>query len=243
MTGRGGESEGEEQAPRNPGEEGSALVLGATGLVGGALVHLLLQDPRWKRVHLLLRRPPPPALRHPRLTHEVLPPGEWGGDPGRYRVRTVFVTLGTTRKLAGSAEAFRQVDLHLVVAAARAAEAGGARQFQVVSSVGADPGSRFLYPRTKGEMEREVSLLEIPSIVILRPSLLLGERDQVRPGEKVAEFLLRPLGGLLRGPLKPLRPIHARQVASAMAGLAWSPGEGISVLEPGEIRKRGRSGS
>ncbi len=239
MTGRGGESEGENPGPRNPVRERSALVLGATGLVGGALVELLLQDPRWERVHLLLRRPPPPSLRRPGLTHEVLPPGEWGVDPGRYGVHTVFVTLGTTRKIAGSAEAFRQVDLHLVVAAARAAEAGGARQFQVVSSVGADPGSRFLYPRTKGEMEREVSLLDIPSIVILRPPLLLGDRGQVRPGEKVAELLLRPLGALLRGPLEPLRPIRDREVAAAMAALAWSPGGGISVLGPRQIRRLG----
>lgn len=242
MTGWTGESEGEAPGERNPGKDRSALVLGATGLVGRALVEALSRDSRWERIHLLLRRPPPPPLQHPRVSHEVLAPERWGEDPGHYAVRTVFVTLGTTRKSAGSAEAFREVDLHLVVSAARAAEAGGAGQLQVVSSVGADPGSRFLYPRTKGEMEREVSLMEIPSIVLLRPSLLLGDRDESRPGERAAEFLLRPLGPLLRGPLEPLRPIHAREVAAAMAALAWNSGGGISVLGPGQIRRHAGTG-
>lgn len=237
MSTGSGESEEENPGARNPAGERRALVLGATGLVGRALVEALQADPRWDRIHLLLRRPPPPFLQGPRLSHEVVDPRSWGDEVGRYSVRTVFVALGTTRRTAGSAEAFREVDLHLVVSAARAAEAGGAGQLQVVSSVGADPGSRFLYPRTKGEMEREVSLLEIPSIVLLRPSLLLGDRDESRPGERVAGFLLRPLGPLLRGPLAPLRPIHAREVAAAMAALAWSSGPGISVLDPRQIRR------
>lgn len=243
MAGGSMESEVEDPVARNPGGVRRALILGATGLVGGALVDALLKDPRWSGVHLLVRRTPPASLQRPGLTHEVLPPDAWSEDPGRYGVRTVFVTLGTTRKSAGSAEAFRRVDLDLVVAAARAAEAGGAWQLQVVSSVGADAGSRLLYPRTKGEMEREVSLLDIPSIVILRPSLLLGDRGTLRFGEKAAELLLRPLGPLLRGPLEPLRPIHSQVVAAAMAAVAWNDDTGISVLEPGQIRKRARHGS
>lgn len=238
-AGQGG-SEGEDPGGRKPGEGPKALVLGATGLVGGALVELLKRDPHWSGVHLLLRRPPPASLQRPGWTHEVIPPECWSEDPGRYGVQTVFVALGTTRRSAGSAEAFRHVDLDLVVAVARAAEAGGARQLQVVSSVGANPGSRFLYPRTKGEMEREVSLLDIPSIVLLRPSLLLGHRQEVRPGEALAERLLRPLAPLLRGPLESLRPVHAEVVAAAMVASARSPEQGISVLGPARIRERGR---
>lgn len=111
---------------------------------------------------------------------------------------------------------------------------------QVVSSTGADPSSRFLYPRTKGEMERELSFLHIPSIVLLRPSLLLGDREEPRPGEEFAAVLLRPLAPLLRGPLSPLRPIEAATVAAAMVELARAPQPGIAVLESDRIRRQGR---
>jgi len=243
MDGGKGKSEPGEGGGRKAGPGRRALILGGSGLIGAALARALSRDPGWTQIHLLLRRDPPPSLRLPRVEWTVSPPEDWAQDDTFRDVDTVFITLGTTRRAAGSARAFRAVDLDLVVATARAAESGGVRQLQVVSSTGANPASRFLYPRTKGEMEREVSLLHIPSIVLLRPSLLLGDREEPRPGEEFASVLLRPLAPLLRGPLSPLRPIEAATVAAAMAELARAPEPGIAVLESDRIRRRGRQGS
>ena len=240
MDGGNGGSEPGGGGGRKAGPGRRALILGASGLIGSALVRALSGDPHWTRIHLLLRRDPPPPLRLPRVEWRVRPPQEWAQDDAFREGATVFIALGTTRRAAGSAQAFRAVDLDLVLAAGRAAESGGVSQLQVVSSTGADPSSRFLYPRTKGEMERELSFLHIPSIVLLRPSLLLGDREEPRPGEEFAAVLLRPLAPLLRGPLSPLRPIEAATVAAAMVELARAPQPGIAVLESDRIRRQGR---
>ena len=151
-----------------------ALLVGGTGLVGRALLSMLLASKHYQRVHVLLRRTSPDIKASAKLRiHQVdfaqLP-------PELPRADDVFITLGTTIKIAGSQAAFRQVDFDFVVNTARAARAAGATRLAVVSALGADAKSRVFYSRVKGEMQEAIAQLGYETVVIAQPSMLLGDR-------------------------------------------------------------------
>lgn len=196
----------------------SALVLGATGLVGGQLLDLLLASPLYSSVWVLGRGRP--ARRDPRLHFREVDFDHLERHAELLGVDDVFCCLGTTIDKAGSQDAFRTVDFGYVVEAARLAADAGAEQFLVVSAVGADPDSRVFYNRVKGEMEAAVKRLPFRAVWILRPSLLLGERAELRLGERFAQLIGGPLAWLLVGPLRRYRPVRARDVAGALLALA-----------------------
>jgi uncharacterized protein YbjT (DUF2867 family) len=214
----------------------AAAVVGATGLVGRFLVGALSASPRWGSIRVLVRHPLPADLDLPGVDTRERPTVLWGDPTNFAGTHTLFCLLGTTLRKAGGAEAFRDVDLRLVESVAEGAAAAGVPHLQVVSSAGANASSRLLYPRTKGEMETAVGALPFTSVLILRPSLLLGPRNENRPGERVAAALLRPLSPLLRGPLAAIRPIEAALVARAMVRWAREPRPGVTILESPEIR-------
>lgn len=218
----------------------SALLLGATGLVGSACLDLLLRDPAYSNVRVLARRETP--RRHPELVQTVTDFDNLAEHHARFQVDDVFCALGTTMAEAGSEEAFRRVDLEYPTRAAELAAEEGAEQFLVISSLGADPDSRILYNRVKGEMEAAVKRLPFRAVWILRPSLLLGERVRTRTGERLAILLSRPLAPLMMGPLRRYRPIPATDVAQAMLTLARSNGTG-GVVESDEISSIARNQS
>jgi len=210
----------------------SALLLGATGLVGGQLLELLLASPVYGRVRVIGRRRQPG--KHPKLESHVVDFDHLERHAALFRVDDVFCCLGTTIARAGSQEAFRAVDHGYVVEAARLASEAGAEQFLVVSAVGADAGSRVFYNRVKGEMEAAVKRLPFRALWILRPALLLGEREEFRLGERIAAYALRPLAPLFVGRWRRYRPVHARDVAAAMLRLAGEEGTG-GVVESERI--------
>lgn len=199
-------------------------VAGATGLVGGRLLSLLLDDPRVGRVIAPTRRALPPHLK---LGNPIIGTG-WPVLPP---IDEAYCCLGTTRKDAGSDAAFRAVDLDLTVAFARAAKAGGARRFGLVSSAGANAASSFLYPRTKGEAENAVAGLGFDTLVIARPSLLLGARAKPRAAEKLGETVLSLAKPFLIGPLRKYRAIAAADVAAALIGSVRGKFPGTLTLE------------
>jgi len=213
-----------------------ALVAGGSGLVGSALLPLLLQAPEYARVHALSRRPLP--LEHARLANRVvridaaLEPQLKG-----LRCHDAFCCLGTTLHAAGSAAAFRAVDFNLIVSFARAALAFGAERFVLVSSVGADAHSRTLYLSVKGETELAIEELRFRSLHILQPSVLLGMRRERRTLELIAQPLLFTLAPLLAGPLTRYRPISAQQLAVAMIGAALSGKVGVYRYTYQELRR------
>ena len=209
---------------REGGEGRTALLLGATGLVGSSCLELLLADERYQRVRVVSRRRA--ERRHPRLQHHQVDFEELGSKPDLFRVDDLYCCLGTTMAKAGSEAAFRRVDLEYPVRAAQLAVEAGAEQFLAVSALGADPESRIFYNRVKGEMEVAVKRLPFRAVWILRPSLLLGERAERRAGERIATLLFRPLAPLMRGRLRRYRPIAAHDVALAMLALAHSGGTG-----------------
>lgn len=203
----------------------TALLAGATGLVGRELLTQLLADDAYTRIKLIGRRAP--ALQHPKL--EVLL-SDFSNLPAlNLAADTVFCCLGTTLKTAGSRAAFERVDREYVVQLAQAARAQGARQFLVVSAAGSHPRSPSFYSRVKAQMEAAVSAIGYETVHILRPSLLLGARSEHRPGEKLAQIAAPWLSPLLAGPLKKYRPISAHEVARALCALAASAQTGVHV--------------
>ena len=215
----------------------TALLAGATGLVGSALLPMLLAGKQYCSVHVLLRRAAPDIKASAKLkVHQV----DFARLPAAFpTVDDVFIALGTTIKVAGSEGAFRQVDFEFVVNTARAARAAGARRLAVVSALGADAESRVFYNRVKGEMQAAIAQLGYESVVIAQPSLLLGDRaalgQPARGGEILAARLLGPLGWMLP---KGVRPIPARAVASALLAAILDAIPGVRVLKSGAMQAR-----
>jgi uncharacterized protein YbjT (DUF2867 family) len=207
----------------------TALVAGASGLVGGHLLHLLLADAAYARVITLARRQL--DARHAKLDQRVLDLGALDAVTDPPHVDDAFCCIGTTIKKAGSRDAFRQVDYDYVLAFARAAQRAGARQFLLVTALGADPASRVFYSRVKGEIEQAVRQLPFEGIQIFRPSFLMGERAEVRLAERIGVPVARVLAPLLVGPLRRYRPVDAADVARAMVQVATEAPRGPHVFE------------
>jgi uncharacterized protein YbjT (DUF2867 family) len=207
----------------------TAVVLGASGLVGGFCLRALVDDPDYTRV-LTFGRRELPALTRAKVAQRVADLGSLTADDFRGS-QDVFCALGTTIRKAGSQEAFRRVDMELPLRAAEQALKAGAEQFVVVSSVGADPASKNFYLRTKGEMERELAKLPFNAIHILRPSLLIGKREEFRMGEAIGMKIAPVLDLLTFGPLRKYHSMRAEVAGKAMAGAAKSGKAGIFVYE------------
>src|SRR6266508_2165809 len=212
----------------------TALVAGATGLIGGHVLDLLLADARWSRVVTVGRRTT--SQRHDKLEQRVLDLGALETVSDLPHVDDVFCCLGTTIKQAGSQPAFRLVDHAFVVGLGRAGLRASGTQFLLVSAIGADPKSRVFYSRVKGETEAAIRALPYQGIQIFRPSLLLGERPAFRLGERIAMLGAPALPALLFGRLRRYRPIHAATVARAMVAIAHEAPRGPNVFEYDAMR-------
>jgi len=205
------------------------LLAGATGLTGEHLLDRLLNEPTISRVLAPTRRP---LAEHPHLENPV-------GDPAMFlpqlsgRVDIAFCCLGTTIQQAGSENAFRAVDLDMVVAFSKRAREMGARHLLVVSAIGADPKSSIFYNRVKGEMEEALKAQDWPQLTIARPSLLLGERTEPRAAESLLGMVSKLMPGKYHG-------IEACQLARALWRLALEEQDGIRVVESDELRKLGK---
>jgi uncharacterized protein YbjT (DUF2867 family) len=207
----------------------TALLAGATGLVGGHVLEQLLADNTWSRVVTVGRRTTP--LRHEKLEQRVLDLGAIEAQGDLPRADDIFCCLGTTIRQAGSQAAFRRVDHDFVVGLARAGLRIGVTQFLLVSAIGADPESRVFYSRVKGEAEAGVRKLPYRAVQIFRPGLLLGERSEFRLGERIAMLVTPLLQPLLAGPLRRYRSIRASDVARAMVRIAREAPRGPNVWE------------
>lgn len=205
------------------------LLAGATGLTGEHLLDRLLSEPTICRVVAPSRRP---LAEHPHLDNPVgeladLLPALTG------RSDVAFCCLGSTIKQAGSQEAFRAVDYELVLAFARRARELGTRHLLVISALGADAKSPVFYNRTKGELEAALEAMDWPQLTIVRPSLLLGPRNEFRLGERLAAPLMRLVPGKYRA-------IEVAVLARALWRLALEEGDGVRIVESDELRRLGR---
>ncbi len=216
-------------------EPNRALVLGATGLVGNHLLMLLRDSGIYDHVYTVSRRPP--AVEHATFESRV-------GDMEAIEsmldgvvVEDVFCCLGTTIRNAGSREAFEFVDRELPVRAARYLKDMGMQHFLIVTALGADASSKIFYNRVKGQVEEDLSALELPALSIFRPSLLTGHRNESRPMEKLSAIAARGVEFAMVGPLRNYRPIAAGDVALAMVRKGQAGGVGTRIYSSPEIKE------
>ncbi|MBP7738534.1 MAG: oxidoreductase [Spirochaetes bacterium] len=220
-------------AKSKPAQGKTALIAGASGLTGGHCLEFLLDTPYYNQVHALVRRPL--SITHPKLSQHVVDFDDSASIRDAIKADDIFCCLGTTIKKAGSQEAFRKVDFTYPVTLAREAASRGSKRYFIITAMGSNPRSRIFYNRVKGEVEAAVRALPYESVHIFRPSLLLGDRQEVRAAEKIGSALARILNPLMAGPLRPYRAIQARAVAWAMvySAIAHLPG---GVMESREIQ-------
>lgn len=212
-----------------------AVILGATGLIGNYCLQNLLDDPTYSEVTALVRNP---ILKTHRKLKTVTTKfnDNLKDELSNIQVDDVYCCLGTTIKKAGSQEAFKQVDYSIVVTVADIIRKQGAEQFIVISSMGADKKSKVFYNRVKGEMEEALKQLDYPCLRIIRPSLLLGAREEFRLGERIGVILAPVLKPFMVGSLKKYRPVQAKSVAEFMIKVAEEePITGAHVYESDRI--------
>ncbi len=208
----------------------TALVAGASGLVGSSLVKMLLQEPEYEAVHILVRKEI--DLAHPNLFQHVADFDLLETLNLEFKVDDAFVTLGTTIAKAGSKSAFYKVDHDYVLSFARKAISLGATGMLVVSSMGASSSSSIFYNKVKGEMENDLKAIGFPRLGILRPSLLLGPRTEKRTGEKLASWMMLSLDFMIPAKYK---AIHVDKVAKKMIEQALKDENGFFILESDKL--------
>lgn len=214
-----------------------AIVMGATGLVGKALVHQLLADKAYEKVTVIVRRSI--DITHEKLEEIIINFDKLAQLEINYTDADVFCTIGTTIKKAGSQEAFRKVDYEYPLQLAKMAKAGGAKQFLIITAMGANPSAKIFYSRVKGEIEEALKELQLPALHIFRPSLLRGKRQEFRLGEKIGEFFLTIFSPIFAGPLKKYGAIFDITVARAMIVVALKKQGGIHVYESDQLKELG----
>jgi uncharacterized protein YbjT (DUF2867 family) len=211
----------------------TAIVAGASGLVGGYCLRRLLGSGLHEQVVAFVRGPL--NVTHKHLQQRTVDFDRLGRMSAFPRAQDVFCCLGTTMKKAGSEEAFRKVDYEYVVRLAESSVRTGADRFFLVSAVGADPKSRVFYSRVKGEAEEAVGKLGFSGLHVFRPSFLVGSRSEERMGEAFGIAAARLVSGFLFGPARKYRPIKADTVARAMVVVAREGSPGAHIYTSSEM--------
>ena len=213
------------------------LLIGASGLTGRLCLEELLKDDYFTEVEIWVRKSL--EISNPKLIEKIINFSEIG-EMSAVDSDYIFCCLGTTIKKAKTKKAFRKVDFEYVTQLAKLVERAGAENFIVISSIGANAGSGNFYLRTKGEMEQFVKECKIPAIYLLRPSFLIGKRNEVRVGEKIAMNIFSALGFFMIGKFKKYRGIDALIVAKAMIILSKKRESGVHFVESDQILEIGK---
>ncbi len=205
-------------------------LVGATGMIGMSLIRLAVGRSDIRIIGFARREAKlPPGARMEML---IAPPEGWADAIAAANADVLVLALGTTWRKAGKDEAaFRAVDQDLVLQCARAAKSLGLRQMISISSVGADSESRNFYLRVKGEVEQQLGRVGIPRLDIIRPGLLRGAREELRPGERMAMIASPAADLFLHGQYSKYRSIRADLVARAIVGLTREKMAGRFVFE------------
>ena len=205
-------------------------IIGATGLVGSKLLEQIVKHKSNSKVFVVSRNQP--ANLPDNIEHIPLNQGDYSFPD---EISTAFCCLGTTMKKAGSKEAFRKVDFDMVTEFAQRAKDCGAKSFAIVCSIGANAKSRNFYLRTKGQVEDELKKFGFERLIIARPSLLLGKRNEKRFGEDIGKVLYKVFSFVFIGPLKKYKGINAEDVAKAMLVLS-KQGKGTVIAESNALQ-------
>ncbi|WGF93545.1 NAD(P)H-binding protein [Aequorivita marisscotiae] len=193
----------------------TAIILGATGLTGGILLEKLLKDASFEKIKLFSRSS---AKKHsPKIEEHLIDMFQLEDYSEAFKADVAFCCIGTTKAKTPDKEIYKKIDYGIPVTAAKLAKNNGIKTFIVISALGADENSSVFYNKTKGQMERDVLAENIENTYILQPSLIVGDRDENRLGEKVATFFMKSFGFLIP---KKYKMIKAETIAEAMLILA-----------------------
>lgn len=209
----------------------TALIAGSTGLVGQQLLQLLLKSDRYSTVKAITRSQL--RIEDPKLVQIVTDYKNLDSLADQLAADDIFCCLGTTMSKAGSKEKFREVDYSFPLALSNIAKKTGAKQFLIVSALGASVKSSVYYNRVKGEMEEAILKFDFSAIHIFRPSLLLGIRGEKRPGEDLAKAFYKIFWFLIPDKFK---AIESGKVAKAMLYFARREQQGKFIHESREMQ-------
>jgi uncharacterized protein YbjT (DUF2867 family) len=209
----------------------TALLAGSTGLVGSQLLDLILNDNQYSKVIAISRKPL--LITNPKLVNIVCELRDLSPHRDQLKADDVFCCLGTTIKKAKSKENFRAVDFEAPVTLAKISKELGANKFILISSLGANKNSGIFYNQVKGEVEEAIQQVGFSSFHILRPSLLLGARQEERTGEDAAKLFYKAFGFLVP---KKYRAIESSKVAKGMLSLAKQELPGNFIHESNELQ-------
>jgi len=212
----------------------TAVIFGATGLVGSYLVRQLCESHRYAMVLSFSRRTC--GYAHPSLREHISDHSSMHLIASEIKGHDLFCCLGTTIKKAGSKENFKRVDFDMPVDLAKIAAKNGFEHFLLVSSIGADANSSNFYLRTKGQTEQEVMQCGISKISIARPSMLLGPRKEFRFGEALGKVVMKLVHPLIIGKYRKYRAIHAEDVAKAMLAISAN-NDDSKIYESNELQQ------
>ena len=214
-------------------------LVGASGLIGMSLIRLAVERTDIRIIAIARRELALP--KGARMEVLVADPENWADAIAAANARVLVSALGTTWKKAGKdEESFRAVDQELVVACGRAAKAAGIRQMIAISSVGADASAKNFYLKVKGETEQQIGKLGIPRLDVLRPGLLRGPREEVRPAERLGMIASPLIDLLLHGQYRKYRSVRADTMAQAIVGLTKEKAAGRFVFEHDAILRAAR---
>ncbi len=216
-------------------EKRTALIVGSTGLVGRFCLSYLLMDAQYEKVIAVLRKELP--LKDPKLEQVVVDFDRLDHYKERLTADDIFCCLGTTIKAAGSKENFRKVDQYYPIELAKITSQNKAKQFLIISALGADKNSSIFYNRVKGEMQEALKKIPFQSTHVFQPSLLTGLRKEFRAGERIAQVLMHIFSPLMIGPARKYKPVDAMVVAHAMHIQAKENKSGIFIYPSDEIQK------
>jgi uncharacterized protein YbjT (DUF2867 family) len=208
-----------------------AIVVGATGLIGGFCLQELLKNSQYSQVLILVRKLL--DIKHTKLKQLVVDFDQLEKYAKQLKANDVYCCLGTSRKKSPTPEAYRKIEFEYVFKLASITSQNKAEKFLTVSSVGADFDSRYFYLQTKGEVEEVISSLPFKAVHIFRPSFITGESDrrEHRPMEAVLESVLKPLSFLFMGPLQKYKPMAGKTIAQAMIKAANHKWQGVHIWE------------
>lgn len=215
----------------------TALIAGSTGLIGNELLQFLLNAKEYDKVTAIVRRPL--EIKHPKLDEKIVDFDKLEEYKDSFAVDDVFCCLGTTIKKAKTKEAMWKIDVDYPVAIAKLASSQGAKKFLLVSSMNADPNSPIFYSKMKGKLEEAIIQIPYESTSIFRPSLLLGNRQEYRLGERVAAAIFTKVPFLFAGPLKKYKAIEGKTVASAMYRTAQGNKPEVTIYPSEQIQEIG----
>ena len=210
----------------------TAIVAGASGLVGQELIRQLAENPDYLEVVALVRKKL--DFKHPKLRQEIIDFDH--PDPTKIVGDDYYCAMGTTLSKAGSKVAQYRVDCEYPVAIGKIARANGCKQCLLVSSIGADAHSSNFYLRTKGDLEQQLSQMGFEAFISGRPSMLFGDRKEFRPLERIGIPLFRIFEPLMTGKWRKYRGIQASAVAAALIALAGMGVQGTRFVESDELQ-------